>query len=143
MAAGVGRGQGLAGGVASYAFTPAPSVGASGAIFGLIGGLAAFYYVSREVLGQSARQQLGSLLTVIMINLFLGFSVPNIDNFAHLGGLFGGALVGWLLAPRFVVDQYILPPVVRRLSLPLAWPGALGLLALLAALIMLIRPPLR
>jgi len=134
---------GLAGGIASYALSPHPSVGASGAIFGLIGGLAAFYYISRSLFGDIARQQLGSLITVIMINLFIGFSSSNIDNFAHIGGLIGGAIVGWLLAPRFEVDERLYPPAIVRRSEPWAWPGALGLLVLLIILVPLINPPIR
>jgi rhomboid protease GluP len=134
---------GLAGGVASYTFTPRDSVGASGAIFGLIGGLAAFYYVSRGLLGEISRQQLGSLITVIMINLFIGFSSPLIDNTAHIGGLIGGAAIGWMLAPRFQVDERLYPPQVVRRSWPLAWPGALGLLALLVLLVSVINPPIQ
>jgi rhomboid protease GluP len=134
---------GLAGGVASYALTPRDSVGASGAIFGLIGGLGAFYYVSRGLLGEISRQQLGNLITVIMINLFIGFSSPVIDNTAHIGGLIGGAAIGWMLAPRFQVDQRLYPPQVVRRSWPLAWPGALGLLALLVLLVSVINPPIQ
>jgi rhomboid protease GluP len=134
---------GLAGGVASYALSPIPAVGASGAIFGLIGALAAFYYLSRTLFGDIARQQLGSLITVIMINLFIGFSSPNIDNFAHLGGLAGGALIGWLLAPRFELDQRLFPPQVVRRYLPVGWVGALGILVLLVILVMIINPPIR
>jgi rhomboid protease GluP len=136
--------SGLAGGVASYMFSAAPSVGASGAIFGLIGGLAAFYYASRQLLGEMSRQMLGSLLTVVMINLFIGFGSGGlIDNSAHIGGLVGGALAGWLLAPRFAVDERLYPPQVVRRGLPFAWPGALALLALLAFLVMTINPPIR
>ena len=134
---------GLAGGVASYAFSPYPAVGASGAIFGLIGGLAAFYYVSRGLLGEVSRQQLGSLITVIMINLFIGFSSPVIDNTAHIGGLMGGAAIGVLLAPRFVVDERLYPPAVVRRYQPWAWPGALGLLVMLIVLAMAINPPIQ
>jgi len=134
---------GLAGGVASYALTPRDSVGASGAIFGLIGGLGAFYYVSRGLLGEISRQQLGNLITVIMINLLIGFSSPVIDNTAHIGGLIGGAAIGWMLAPRFQVDQRLYPPQVVRRSWPLAWPGALGLLALLVLLVSVINPPIQ
>lgn len=134
---------GFAGGVASYLFSARPAVGASGAIFGLIGGLAAFYYSARKQLGELSRQQLGSLLTVIMINLFIGFSTPRIDNNAHIGGLIGGALVGWLLAPRLELDQRLFPPQMLRRSLPYAWPGALALLALLVALVLTISPPIR
>ena len=135
---------GLAGGVASYALSPNPAVGASGAIFGLIGTLAVFYYISRELLGSAARQQLGSLITVIMINLFIGFSSGGlIDNFAHLGGLAGGALVGWLLAPRFAVDERIYPPQVVRRPLPWGWVATIGFLALLVVMVMTINPPIR
>jgi rhomboid protease GluP len=134
---------GLAGSVTSYAFNPANGVGASGAIFGLIGGLAAFYYVARGVLGEVSRQQLGSLITVIMINLFIGFSSPVIDNTAHIGGLIGGALVGWLLAPRFAIDTRLYPPVVVKQHSPLAWPGALAVLLGLIGLVMVINPPIQ
>ncbi len=134
---------GLAGSVASYAFTARPGVGASGAIFGLIGGLAAFYYASRRLLGEISRQQIGSLITVVLINLFIGFSSPLIDNSAHVGGLIGGMVVGWLLAPRFEVDERLYPPIVVRRSLPLAWPGTLAFLGSLGWLVMTIRPPIR
>ncbi len=134
---------GLAGGVASYALSAAPAVGASGAIFGLIGTLAVFYYLSRQLLGGAARQQLGSLITVIMINLFIGFSSGGlIDNFAHLGGLTGGALLGWLMAPRFEVDERLYPPQVVRRPLPWGWAAAIGFLALLVCMIIVINPPL-
>lgn len=136
--------SGLAGSVASYAFSPSLSVGASGAIFGLVGGLAAFFYASRATLGDMARQQLGSLATVVMINLFIGFgSGGSIDNFAHIGGMLGGAAVGLLLAPRLTIDERLYPPVVTRRFLPYGWAGALLVLALLAALVLyVIKPPL-
>jgi rhomboid protease GluP len=135
---------GLAGGVASYALSAAPAVGASGAIFGLIGALAVFYYLSRELLGSAARQQFGSLITVIMINLFIGFSSGGlIDNFAHLGGLAGGALMGWLLAPRFAVDERLYPPQVVRRPLPWGWAATIGFLALLVVMVIVINPPIQ
>lgn len=134
---------GLAGGVASYLRSPIPAVGASGAIFGLIGGLAAFYYSSRKLLGEISRQQLGSLITVIMINLFIGFSTPRIDNNAHIGGLVGGALVGWLLAPRLERDDRLFPPQIVRRELAWGWAGALVVLAFLVFLVMTIHPPIQ
>jgi rhomboid protease GluP len=134
---------GFAGGVASYALSPFPSVGASGAIFGLIGGLAAFYYLNRQTLGDMARQQLGGLITVIMLNLFIGFSSSNIDNFAHLGGLFGGIVVGALLTPRYYLDTRLYPPVMERRMASIGWVGAVGVLIIVALAAMIITPPLR
>ncbi|NWG19184.1 MAG: rhomboid family intramembrane serine protease [Chloroflexi bacterium] len=133
---------GLGGGLASYGFNANPSVGASGAIFGLVGALSAFYYTARPVLGGIARQQLGSLMFVALINLAFGFTVRYIDNNAHIGGLLTGALAGWLLAPRFAIDTRCYPPAVARLSFRFAWPATLALLALLVFLAMIITPPL-
>ena len=39
------------------------------------------------------------LLILLALNLYIGFSVPNISNTAHLGGLAGGFAFGWLVAP--------------------------------------------
>jgi rhomboid protease GluP len=100
---------GLWGGLASFALSPDLSAGASGAIFGLLGAMVAFLRREREVFGSWGRQRLLNLLGVAALNLVLGFTVPGIDNFAHLGGLFSGAVLGWLLAPRYQVawdDRY-------------------------------------
>ncbi|MBX3278628.1 MAG: rhomboid family intramembrane serine protease [Acidobacteria bacterium] len=76
-----------------------PSVGASGAIFGLFGVLAMFGYKYRHELPPAFRRAFGSgVLPVIAINLFIGFSVPVIDNSAHIGGLVAGGLLA-LVAP--------------------------------------------
>ena len=66
------------------------SVGASGAIFGLMGALVYFGYHYRVYLGNVIRSQ---ILPLIVLNLFLGFISPGIDNAAHIGGLIGGALI--------------------------------------------------
>ncbi|MCS6939561.1 MAG: rhomboid family intramembrane serine protease [Roseiflexaceae bacterium] len=133
---------GLGGGVASYALNPGPSVGASGAIFGLVGALIAFYIVARRVLGGIARQQLGSLIFITLINLALGFTTPYIDNNAHIGGLLTGALLGWLLAPRFALDTRSYPFALVRLELRAGWTLTLTVLVVLFALIAIITPPL-
>ncbi|MCS6840725.1 MAG: rhomboid family intramembrane serine protease [Roseiflexus sp.] len=133
---------GLGGGVASYALNPNPSVGASGAIFGLVGALIAFYIVARRALGGIARQQLGSLIFITLINLALGFTSPYIDNNAHIGGLLTGALLGWLLAPRFALDTRSYPFTLVRLELRVGWPLTVAVLVALFALIATITPPL-
>jgi len=96
---------GLAGNVAYYALGPnMPSLGASGAIFGLIGAEAAFFLRNRPLLGKFGRQRLGNLAVMIGINLVFGFTVPGINNFAHLGGLLTGFVLGWIMAPRYQVE---------------------------------------
>jgi len=82
--------------VTSFAFGPAGEVGvgASGAIFGLLGAWVAFNYRRRTSYEASAN--LRWALMLIGINLVLGFSIAGIDNFAHLGGLVTGAVAGTL-----------------------------------------------
>lgn len=62
-------------------------VGASGAIFGLLGALLYFGYHYRVYLGGVMRSQ---IIPLIVINLLIGFMSPGIDNLAHIGGLIGG-----------------------------------------------------
>ena len=115
---------GLAGSIASYVFnSDSLSVGASGAIFGMLGALAAFSYTSRSLIGpEASRMQLGQMATLAAINLAFGFAVPNIDNSAHIGGLIVGGLVGFALAPRYVVERRgYLPSVERRDSAAWGW----------------------
>jgi rhomboid protease GluP len=133
---------GLGGGLLSYALSPNPSVGASGAIFGLIGALGAFFYSTRRIFGELSRQQLGSLMFITLINFGIGLTTPRIDNFAHLGGLVVGAATGLLLAPQLAVDARRVPPAIMRRGRPYGWPGAAALLALLIAAALLINPPL-
>jgi rhomboid protease GluP len=102
--------SGLFGGLASYAFSASLSAGASGAIFGMIGALAAFFLRHRQQLGSWGQRRLANIAFLIVINLFLGFTQPGIDNMAHLGGLVSGFCLGWALAPRYKVD-----PVAMRL----------------------------
>jgi len=86
---------GFTGNVASYAFGRCPSfgLGASGAIFGAIGALLVFHFVRRKT-SAAGRAGLQGILFIIVINLAIGFSSQGIDNFAHMGGLAGGILIG-------------------------------------------------
>lgn len=92
--------SGIIGSVFSLALAPYPSVGASGAIFGLLGALAAFLYSHRKMLGRSGTAQLRNVIYIAVLNLAIGLS-PGIDNWGHLGGLLTGASLGLLLGPRF------------------------------------------
>ena len=70
------------------------SVGASGGIFGLMGALLAFALIERHKI---EKRYLSSLLQIIIINLFIGLNIKNIDNFGHIGGLLGGILIGYVM----------------------------------------------
>lgn len=134
---------GLAGSVASYAFSASPSVGASGAIFGLAGALSVFYYISRDLLGEVGRARLQNIVVLVGVNLFLGFTPgSNIDNFGHIGGLIGGAAAGWLLVPRYSVQRVSFSPMLVRGYLAWGSAGVAALLLLLALLATVIQPPL-
>ncbi|MBN1316819.1 MAG: rhomboid family intramembrane serine protease [Anaerolineales bacterium] len=115
---------GLISSAASYLFNSAPAAGASGAIFGMVGALAAYFYRNRKLLGNLGRRRLNQLVMVTVVNLIIGVTVPNIDNWAHIGGLIGGMLVGWALAPVYHVipaGPYASPSVRDRNSLAKSW----------------------
>ena len=67
---------------------------------GLFGMLLVSDRVHRPALTRGARNLTGQIGMLIVINLFLGFSIPNIDNAAHIGGLLAGAWLGFILVPR-------------------------------------------
>ena len=92
-------GSGIIGSLFSVVLTNNVSVGASGAIFGLFGAMLYFGYKYRATLDGFLRS---GIIPVILINLLLGFIVPNIDVSAHIGGLFGGLLLSYTLG---VVDK--------------------------------------
>ncbi len=64
-------------------------IGASGAIFGLLGSLLYFGYHYRLYLASSLTSQ---IIPIIILNLIFGFMTPGIDNACHIGGLIGGYL---------------------------------------------------
>jgi membrane associated rhomboid family serine protease len=72
----------------------AVSVGASGALFGLIGVLFVFGIKFRHELPEGFKRAFGTgMLPTILLNIFIGYAVPVIDNAAHMGGLVMGALL--------------------------------------------------
>jgi membrane associated rhomboid family serine protease len=89
-----------AGSAASFVMSPADSVGASGAIFGLFGVLLVADRLHKPALTRSARSLTMQIGVLIAINLFIGFSIPGIDNAAHVGGLLAGAMLGAVMVPR-------------------------------------------
>jgi rhomboid protease GluP len=70
------------------------SLGASGAIFGLLGSILYFTYYYRATLQGLLKSQ---VVIVVLLNLALGFMISGIDVFAHIGGLLGGLLTSMVI----------------------------------------------
>jgi membrane associated rhomboid family serine protease len=82
----------LAGSFGALLFAPAiPSVGASGALFGILGALIVVAYYRRISIWQSG------LALILIINIVFSLTLADISIGAHLGGLVGGAICGWLI----------------------------------------------
>jgi rhomboid protease GluP len=143
-----------AGSAASYVFTDAPvAVGASGAVFGLFGTLLVADRVHKPMLTRSARNLTMQIGMLIAINLVLGFSIPGIDNAAHIGGLLAGAWLGFLLVPvgatlasfwqRPVADaggRLEQKPRARSGDVALRLAGVVALLAVIALAVGVVGP---
>ncbi len=128
---------GFAGNVLSFLFSPPPSLGASTAIFGLLGAEGIFFYRNREIYGKIGQRALINIIVVAGINLVIGLS-PGIDNWGHIGGLIGGAIFAWFGGPLYRMEG--ISPVVRVVDIRqtgeviLAGVGDFSLFALLAAI---------
>lgn len=110
----------LGGSVASYWFSDLQtvSVGASGAIFGLMGALI--------VAGRRLRYDIKQVLFLLVVNVAIGFFSPGVDWRAHFGGLVVGAAVAAIM---------VFPP--KRIRMPVQIAGVVGLIVILAGLTML------
>jgi rhomboid protease GluP len=129
--------SGFAGNVASFLFSAAPSLGASTAIFGLLGAEAIFLYRNRKLFGASAQRALTNLIVVAVINLVYGMMGSGIDNWGHIGGLLGGVLFAWFAGPVLQVagtyPQLEMADTRQTSQVILAGLGVALLFALLAA----------
>jgi len=95
--------SGFAGAVFSFLFSSAYSIGASGAIFGLVSAEGIFLIQNRKLFGSRMRGALNNVIFVVAINLFLGLQ-PGIDNWGHMGGLMGGLIFAWFAGPHWEVQ---------------------------------------
>ncbi|XP_008777034.2 RHOMBOID-like protein 1 isoform X5 [Phoenix dactylifera] len=87
------------------------SVGASGALFGLLGGMLS-ELITNWTIFENKFAAIWTLIFIIAINLALGL-LPHVDNFAHIGGFISGLLLGFVffIRPQFEwVGQENVPP---------------------------------
>jgi len=130
--------SGLSGSAFSFLLNPYASIGASGAIFGLIGVIGAYLYRYRDRI-VAGRSRLTGVLVVVFYNLLYGFVVPMVDNWAHIGGLLAGLALGWCMAPRYEVRQigpFGAPQLVDQSS-PSRWLQGAALVGLGIVLVVL------
>jgi rhomboid protease GluP len=99
---------GIIAGVASSMYNHGPAVGASGAIFGILG--AFIFSIRRSPVYRHqpwTRSLIGQLIFWIVVNIVIGYSLPFIDNVAHIGGLVSGLLLG-------LIPHRVPPPPPRE-----------------------------
>lgn len=108
----------LGSGLAVTFLTPdVPTVGASGAISGLFGALVAAGLRAGKAGQALVRQSVG----VVVVNLLIGFTVPNISNEGHIGGLIVGFLAGFVLfTPRRIAVRVQVPAQPAAAGVPYA-----------------------
>lgn len=94
--------SGLAGSCLSIFMNNGYSVGASAAIFGLLGSLVYFGYHHRVYLETVVKSQ---IIPLIIINLLIGL-MPNIDNWAHIGGLIGGVFATMAVGIKYKSTRF-------------------------------------
>ncbi|KAJ1419954.1 Rhomboid-like superfamily [Sesbania bispinosa] len=88
----------------SYWFCRMPAVGASGAIFGLVGSVAVFVLRHKDLVG-GGKEDLQHIAHVIALNMAIGILSNGIDNWGHLGGLIGGIAASWLIGPAWKYES--------------------------------------
>lgn len=108
---------GLAASVASIVLgSGGYSVGASGAVFAILGAQFVYLYQHRKLLGAAGRRQLMGLVQLVGINLIFGFLTNaagasiRIDNWAHIGGAIGGLTLSFAIAPLYIVRSHPTQP---------------------------------
>ncbi len=94
----------FAGNVMSFLLTSANSLGASTAVFGLLGAEGVFLYQNRKLFAGRFRSAISNIIFVAVINLFIIGSLPGIDNWGHIGGLIGGLMFTSFAGPLWEIE---------------------------------------
>lgn len=135
--------SGFAGNVLSFMFTQSPSLGASTAIFGLLGAEGVLIYQNREIFGSNARRALSQVIVIAVVNLVIGVTIPGIDIFGHIGGLIGGTLFAWFGGPVLrrpnLAQPYAVANVRSNREVLLAGVAVTGLFFFLTIAVMFIN----
>lgn len=98
---------GLTGSVCSYRYEISEgrtvvSAGASGAIFAVLGAIVILMVLNK---GHLEDLSLKRLAVMVVLTLLVGFQSGNVDNFAHIGGFFGGMVIMLLMSPFYLMRK--------------------------------------
>mmetsp|Transcript_44324 Transcript_44324/g.76592 ORF Transcript_44324/g.76592 Transcript_44324/m.76592 type:complete len:357 (+) Transcript_44324:89-1159(+) len=95
--------SGIGGNIASmyYGDSRAIGIGASGAVFGMTGLIAAHLLKNRRIMGTRAEAGLKSVQNTLIINAVYGYANRGIDNTAHIGGFLAGLAMGYVFGPTY------------------------------------------
>jgi rhomboid protease GluP len=104
------------------------SIGASGAVFGVMGALLAALFLKHHKLPPGlARSMRGSMLAFTVFSLFMGFTSSHVDNSAHVGGLLAGLALGGILVQKFDFETFE-RHAIPRAALAIALSASAGYL---------------
>ena len=116
---------GLAGSILPL-FVSEGGLGASGAVFAIWGAEIIFLYQNRQIFGKAGRARIQNTVMLMLFNFIFGFSANalatvadsgvRVGNAAHFGGLIGGVILAWLIAPRLVARR---KEIVREGEIPI------------------------
>jgi len=111
---------GVLGNLLSFIFSPNSAVGASGAIFGLLGAILYFGLEKPKIF----KRYFGfNIVSALVINLVYGFSNSRIDNFGHIGGLIGGFLASGIVKVTNITRWYMNRALFIIITLVLSFSG--------------------
>jgi len=98
--------SGISGNLLSAYMNRNPSLGASGAVFGLMGAYFAFFNRNENVFGTNSIERMSSVGVTMAMNIGIGIMSPGIDNWGHIGGLMGGAYMAIAFGPKLYVAAF-------------------------------------
>ena len=96
--------SGIGGFIFSFALTQNPSLGASGAVFGVLGAIS-YMGIKKPLLFKTVFGT--SFLVVIAMNIAISFAVPNIDSWGHIGGFISGFLFSGVVGVMKQESSYV------------------------------------
>jgi rhomboid protease GluP len=101
------------GNVVSFLLSGGYSVGASTAIFGLLGAEAVFLFQNRKLFAGQFGRAIQNVVFIAIVNLIIGLQ-PGIDNWGHVGGLLGGLMFTWFAGPLWKIEG--VPPALHMVD---------------------------